>query len=119
MDLESLGRHDPLLLNGMLQCLNLTKPQIIYTWSVLQFLFLLLTPIPQEYLASLKIVHRDLACRNVLIAKDKLLKITDFGLSREVQVRICTIVYVHVCVVLCTIIIVARHVSTSKVPPVP
>jgi serine/threonine protein kinase len=38
-----------------------------------------------EYLASLKIVHRDLACRNVLIAKDKLLKITDFGLSREVQ----------------------------------
>jgi serine/threonine protein kinase len=38
-----------------------------------------------EYLASLNIVHRDLACRNVLIAKDKLLKITDFGLSREVQ----------------------------------
>ena len=39
----------------------------------------------QDYLASLNIVHRDLACRNVLVAKDKLLKITDFGLSREVE----------------------------------
>ena len=42
-------------------------------------------PLLQEYLASLNIVHRDLACRNVLIGRDKLLKITDFGLSREVQ----------------------------------
>jgi serine/threonine protein kinase len=47
-------------------------------------LFILLFSV-QEYLASLSIVHRDLACRNVLISKDKLLKITDFGLSREVQ----------------------------------
>ena len=49
----------------------------------------------QEYLASLKIVHRDLACRNVLIAKDKLLKITDFGLSREVQVHTHTYTHTH------------------------
>ncbi|KAL5517022.1 hypothetical protein EMCRGX_G002487 [Ephydatia muelleri] len=38
-----------------------------------------------EYLASLNIVHRDLACRNVLIGANKQLKITDFGLSREVE----------------------------------
>ena len=36
------------------------------------------------YLASLKIVHRDLATRNVLVCKDELLKISDFGLARDV-----------------------------------
>ena len=38
----------------------------------------------QDYLSSLNIVHRDLACRNVLVAKDKQLKITNFG-RREVE----------------------------------
>ena len=38
-----------------------------------------------QHLASLNIVHRDLACRNVLIGANKHLKITDFGLSREVE----------------------------------
>ncbi|KAL5497189.1 hypothetical protein EMCRGX_G013614 [Ephydatia muelleri] len=35
-----------------------------------------------EYLSSLGIVHRDLACRNVLVGEYKNLKINDFGLSR-------------------------------------
>ena len=39
----------------------------------------------QEYLASLEIVHRDLACRNVLVGEGKALKIADFGLSRVVS----------------------------------
>ena len=32
----------------------------------------------------MNIVHRDLACRNVLVGEDKKLKISDFGLSRVV-----------------------------------
>lgn len=35
------------------------------------------------YLSSIDVVHRDLACRNILVGERKILKITDFGLSRE------------------------------------
>ena len=37
----------------------------------------------QEFLASLSVVHRDLACRNILVCDSKLIKISDFGLSRS------------------------------------
>ena len=43
------------------------------------------THAPQEYVASLDIVHRDLACRNVLVGEGKVLKIADFGMSRAVD----------------------------------
>lgn len=36
----------------------------------------------QEYLSSLGIVHRDLACRNILVGEGKALKVSDFGMSR-------------------------------------
>lgn len=42
----------------------------------------LVTASLQEFLASLNVIHRDLACRNILVGEGKSLKITDFGLSR-------------------------------------
>ena len=36
-----------------------------------------------EYLAKNKCVHRDLACRNILVGDTNLLKIADFGLARD------------------------------------
>ena len=39
----------------------------------------------QEFLSSLGVVHRDLACRNVLVGEGKVLKITDFGMAREID----------------------------------
>lgn len=37
-----------------------------------------------SYLASQRFVHRDLACRNCLVGEDLIVKIADFGMSRDV-----------------------------------
>jgi len=38
-----------------------------------------------EYLSSKSCIHRDLAARNVLVSEEKVLKIADFGLARDVE----------------------------------
>jgi serine/threonine protein kinase len=38
-----------------------------------------------KYLASMKVIHRDLASRNILVGHGKHLKIADFGLSKEID----------------------------------
>ena len=38
----------------------------------------------QEFLSQKGFVHRDLACRNILVGENKTVKIGDFGLTRYI-----------------------------------
>ena len=41
-------------------------------------------------MSELGIVHRDLACRNVLVGENKVLKISNFGMARDEDIYIKT-----------------------------
>lgn len=51
-----------------------TSDLVCWSWQVAQGM---------DYLASRRVLHGDLAARNLLLADDNVVKISDFGLSRE------------------------------------
>ncbi|CAF0751826.1 unnamed protein product [Adineta steineri] len=57
---------------------------LIHSLSTIDLiLFCLHTAAGMEYLHSKKCIHRDLAARNVLLAENRVCKIADFGLARD------------------------------------
>ncbi|XP_073965486.1 PDGF- and VEGF-receptor related isoform X3 [Choristoneura fumiferana] len=58
------------------------KPRPLYSRDLLAWAFQIARGM--EYLASRKILHGDLAARNILLAEDNVVKICDFGLARSI-----------------------------------
>uniref|UniRef100_A0AAF5PGR0 Receptor protein-tyrosine kinase n=4 Tax=Wuchereria bancrofti TaxID=6293 RepID=A0AAF5PGR0_WUCBA len=70
--LTAASTHDqPMLIKHLTQ-----RHLVQFAWQVAKGM---------EFMASRKIIHRDLAARNVLVADGFVMKISDFGLSRDVH----------------------------------
>ncbi|KAG8177863.1 hypothetical protein JTE90_027832 [Oedothorax gibbosus] len=61
---------------------NLTQDQLLS--------FCIDTAAGMEYLESKNCIHRDLAARNCLVGTDNVVKLSDFGMSRETIEYVCT-----------------------------
>eukprot|EP00050_Salpingoeca_kvevrii_P004430 m.253185 g.253185 ORF g.253185 m.253185 type:complete len:1762 (+) comp10996_c0_seq6:72-5357(+) len=59
-----------------------TRPALVTQEEL--FIFCLQIAHGMEYLSMLKVIHRDLAIRNVLVCAGGVMKVSDFGLARDV-----------------------------------
>ena len=80
------------VLSCILWCSLISGPPTVYCLSSLTlcYPFSLLVLPAQEFLSELGVVHRDLACRNVLVGENKVQKISDFGMARNEDIYIKT-----------------------------
>ncbi|XP_038069389.1 plexin-B-like [Patiria miniata] len=73
----------PFMANGDLKTYLVKKKQTLATSLLLRFASH--AALGMSYLAQHKFVHRDLAARNCMVNSDLLVKIADFGLSRDMH----------------------------------
>ncbi|XP_038069454.1 tyrosine-protein kinase receptor UFO-like [Patiria miniata] len=73
----------PFMANGDLKTYLVKKKQTLATSLLMRFASH--AALGMSYLAQHKFVHRDLAARNCMVDSDLLVKIADFGLSRDMH----------------------------------